>query len=109
MLLNTTGWLTAFSAERDALNDVPNAFGYQRIFETSTNGYLVRQFFHSSLYDRMRFVLLGYLLSAILNELVPAHSWKTSRRSGSHTSCSAPYEIPTPAISIMGISRRKTF
>ena len=47
------------SAERDALNDVPNAFGYQRIFETSTNGYLVRQYFHSSLYDRMRFVLLG--------------------------------------------------
>ena len=59
MLLNTTGWLTVLSAERDALNDVPNALGYQRIFETSTNGYLVRQYFHSSLYDRMRFVLLG--------------------------------------------------
>lgn len=59
MLLNITWWLMLSSAERDALNDVPNAFGYQRIFETSTNGYLVRQYFHSSLYDRMRFVLLG--------------------------------------------------
>ena len=59
MLLNIIGWLMLSSAERDALNDVPNAFGYQRIFETSTNGYLVRQYFHSSLYDRMRFVLLG--------------------------------------------------
>lgn len=59
MLLNIFDWLNHFSAERDALNDVPNAFGYQRIFETSTNGYLVRQYFHSSLYDRMRFVLLG--------------------------------------------------
>ena len=59
MLSNITWWLMLSSAERDALNDVPNAFGYQRIFETSTNGYLVRQYFHSSLYDRMRFVLLG--------------------------------------------------
>ena len=59
MLSNITWWLMLSSAERDALNDVPNAFGYQRIFETSTNGYLVRQYFHSSLYDRMRYVLLG--------------------------------------------------
>lgn len=42
------------TAERDALLDVPNSLGYQRVFETSTNGYLVRQFFYSSLYDRMR-------------------------------------------------------
>jgi phosphoinositide-3-kinase regulatory subunit 4 len=48
----------AVAAERDKLNDVPNALGYQRIFETSTNGYLVRQYFYSSLYDRMRFVPL---------------------------------------------------
>ena len=47
-------WLMHFVAERDALNDVPNALGYQRIFETSTNGYLVRQYLYSSLYDRMR-------------------------------------------------------
>lgn len=39
--------------ERKLLADVPNALGYQRILETDTNGYLVRQFFHSSLYDRM--------------------------------------------------------
>ncbi|KAI9842592.1 MAG: Serine/threonine-protein kinase [Sclerophora amabilis] len=39
--------------ERQALIDVPNAFGYERILETSTNGYLVRQYLYSSLYDRM--------------------------------------------------------
>ncbi|CAG8954626.1 hypothetical protein HYFRA_00004546 [Hymenoscyphus fraxineus] len=39
--------------ERKALADVPNALAYQRIVETETNGYLVRQFLHSSLYDRI--------------------------------------------------------
>lgn len=43
------------AAERNALLGVPNALGYQRVFETSTNGYLVRQYFYSSLYDRMRY------------------------------------------------------
>lgn len=42
--------------ERDALADVPNALGYQRVLETTTNGYLVRQYLYSSLYDRMRYV-----------------------------------------------------
>ncbi|KAF6226618.1 hypothetical protein HO173_012448 [Letharia columbiana] len=46
-------YVRAIRSEREALNDVPNALGYQRIFETSTNGYLVRQYFYSSLYDRM--------------------------------------------------------
>jgi len=40
-------------AERKALADVPNALAYQRIVETETNGFLVRQYLHSSLYDRM--------------------------------------------------------
>lgn len=39
--------------ERKALADVPNALGFQRIIETETNGYLVRQHVYSSLYDRM--------------------------------------------------------
>ncbi|KAI9836415.1 MAG: hypothetical protein M1819_001446 [Sarea resinae] len=39
--------------ERKLLADIPNALGYERVLETSTNGYLVRQYFHSSLYDRM--------------------------------------------------------
>ncbi|KAM0311405.1 hypothetical protein ACHAO8_007200 [Botrytis cinerea] len=39
--------------ERKALADVPNALPYQRIVETETNGYLVRQYLYSSLYDRM--------------------------------------------------------
>ncbi|KAI9774272.1 MAG: Serine/threonine-protein kinase [Geoglossum simile] len=39
--------------ETNALVDVSNALGYQRVIETSTNGYLVRQYLYSSLYDRM--------------------------------------------------------
>ena len=46
--------LIAYLGEREALADVPNALGYQRVIETSTNGYLVRQYLYSSLYDRMR-------------------------------------------------------
>ncbi|CAK7234359.1 Serine/threonine-protein kinase [Sporothrix bragantina] len=39
--------------ERRILADVPNALAYQRIVETDTNGFLVRQFLYNSLYDRM--------------------------------------------------------
>ncbi|KAJ5239033.1 hypothetical protein N7468_003652 [Penicillium chermesinum] len=39
--------------ERELLSDVPNALSYERIIETDTSGYLVRQYIHSSLYDRM--------------------------------------------------------
>lgn len=44
------------SGERRLLSDVPNALSYQKIIETATSGYLVRQYIHSSLYDRMRYV-----------------------------------------------------
>ncbi|OJD15304.1 VPS15 protein kinase [Emergomyces pasteurianus Ep9510] len=46
-------YIKAILRERDILEDVPNALGYQRILETGTGGYLVRQYIHSSLYDRM--------------------------------------------------------
>ncbi|KAI6247434.1 Serine/threonine-protein kinase ppk19 [Erysiphe necator] len=39
--------------EREVLEDIPNALAYQRIVETDTNGFLVRQYLYSSLYDRM--------------------------------------------------------
>ncbi|KAL3419775.1 hypothetical protein PVAG01_08273 [Phlyctema vagabunda] len=39
--------------ERKALSNIPNALPYHRIIETETNGYLVRQYLYSSLYDRM--------------------------------------------------------
>lgn len=39
--------------ERDKLEDVPNALGFERAFETDTNAYLIRQFMYSSLYDRL--------------------------------------------------------
>ncbi|KAH8735551.1 hypothetical protein BGZ61DRAFT_379809 [Ilyonectria robusta] len=39
--------------QRKALADVPNALGFQRIIETESNGYLVRQYLYSSLYDRL--------------------------------------------------------
>lgn len=41
------------SGERKALASVPNALGYERVVETETNGYLVRQFLYNSLYDRL--------------------------------------------------------
>lgn len=47
--------LLIVTGEKKALADIPNALGYQRILETSTNGYLVRQYIYNSLYDRMRY------------------------------------------------------
>lgn len=41
------------AGERKALADIPNALGYQRVVETETNGYLVRQHLYNSLYDRL--------------------------------------------------------
>ena len=46
-------YIKAIKEERKLLSDVANAFGYQRVIETGTSGYLVRQYIHSSLYDRM--------------------------------------------------------
>ncbi|KAB8208559.1 hypothetical protein BDV34DRAFT_222638 [Aspergillus parasiticus] len=46
-------YVKAIIRERKLLSDVPNALSYQRILETGTGGYLVRQYIHSSLYDRM--------------------------------------------------------
>ena len=48
-------WSDFGLGERKLLADVPNVLSYQRILETGTGGYLVRQFIHSSLYDRMRY------------------------------------------------------
>ncbi|KAH3904422.1 non-specific serine/threonine protein kinase [Parastagonospora nodorum] len=39
--------------ERRLLAEVPNALAYHRIIETAACGYLVRQYIHSSLYDRL--------------------------------------------------------
>ena len=55
--------LTRYLGERKALADVPNVLGYQRVIETSTNGYLVRQYLYSSLYDRMRCALPTLIIS----------------------------------------------
>ncbi|KAI4107672.1 MAG: hypothetical protein LQ339_002578 [Xanthoria mediterranea] len=46
-------YVRALRRERNALSDVPNALPYQRVLETTTNGYLIRQYLYSSLYDRM--------------------------------------------------------
>ncbi|KAK8212083.1 hypothetical protein IWZ01DRAFT_468024 [Phyllosticta capitalensis] len=46
-------YVKALLHERKVLSEVPNALPYHRILETSTNGFLVRQFIHSSLYDRI--------------------------------------------------------
>ncbi|KAF9102549.1 Serine/threonine-protein kinase [Mortierella sp. GBA35] len=39
--------------ERDNLSDVPNAIAFQKVLETDRAGYLIRQYFFSSLYDRI--------------------------------------------------------
>ncbi|KAJ5388817.1 hypothetical protein N7509_011358 [Penicillium cosmopolitanum] len=46
-------YVKAIARERKLLTDVPNALSYERILETGNGGYLVRQYIHSSLYDRM--------------------------------------------------------
>ncbi|KAK5000462.1 Serine/threonine-protein kinase [Elasticomyces elasticus] len=46
-------YVKAIRNEREQLASIPNALPYHRIIETSTNGYLARQFIHSSLYDRI--------------------------------------------------------
>jgi phosphoinositide-3-kinase regulatory subunit 4 len=47
------GFANNQTEERSLLADVPNALSWQRIVETETNGYLVRQYLYNSLYDRM--------------------------------------------------------
>ena len=44
---------SALIRERRLLSDVPNVLTYHRILETSSSGHLVRQYIHSSLYDRL--------------------------------------------------------
>jgi phosphoinositide-3-kinase regulatory subunit 4 len=39
--------------QRQALSGIPNVLPFERVVETETNGYLVRQFLYSSLYDRL--------------------------------------------------------
>lgn len=46
-------YATALRKERHMLENVPNVLTYSRVLETSNFGILVRQYIHSSLYDRM--------------------------------------------------------
>ncbi|KAJ3026711.1 Serine/threonine-protein kinase, partial [Rhizophlyctis rosea] len=46
-------YVKALQAERNILTDIPNAFPYQRIFETEKAGYMIRQYFANNLYDRI--------------------------------------------------------
>ncbi|KAF9986941.1 Serine/threonine-protein kinase [Modicella reniformis] len=39
--------------ERESLADVPNAIAFQKVLETDRAGYLIRQYFFCSLYDRI--------------------------------------------------------
>lgn len=64
--------------ERDILSDVPNAIAFQKVLETDRAGYLIRQYFFSSLYDRIRYgaapstltlcycVILAYIILTLL-------------------------------------------
>ena len=46
-------YVKSIELEKQALAEIPNALGYQRVFETSNGGYMLRQFVHSSVYDRL--------------------------------------------------------
>ena len=50
---NVQKYVKQITNERNALADVPNALGYQRIVETGAGGFLVRQHIYTSVYDRM--------------------------------------------------------
>ena len=52
--LYQTPYTDLYVDERRLLADVPNALAYHRIIETGVGGFLVRQYIHSSLYDRLR-------------------------------------------------------
>jgi phosphoinositide-3-kinase regulatory subunit 4 len=43
-----------FTAEREALIDIPNVYNYQAFVETERAGYIIRQWVASNLYDRIR-------------------------------------------------------
>ncbi|KAI9347770.1 hypothetical protein DFJ73DRAFT_451681 [Zopfochytrium polystomum] len=70
----------AMMAERDALQSVANAFPYERIMETDTAGYLIRQFLFSNLYDRIStrpFLALPekkWIAFQVLTGLMEAHA-----------------------------------
>ncbi|ORX99187.1 ARM repeat-containing protein [Basidiobolus meristosporus CBS 931.73] len=51
--LSLDPYINQLRAEREKLLELPNAFPYQRILETETAVYLIRQYFFSNLYDRI--------------------------------------------------------
>lgn len=51
--LRFASYVEAIMKERRILANVPNALGYHRAFETGSNGYLIRQYMYSSIYDRL--------------------------------------------------------
>lgn len=96
--------------ERTQLADIPNALPNHRILQTSTSGYLVRQYVQSSLYDRMRWdvVNLPPKTLILICFIVTDHSWTISKRNGLPFNFSRLSVIATLVISIMEISKRKT-
>lgn len=46
-------YLDVIIQERNAMVEIPNTLAYQRVLETSTGGFLARQYIHSSVYDRL--------------------------------------------------------
>ncbi|KAL0095744.1 kinase-like domain-containing protein, partial [Phycomyces blakesleeanus] len=51
--MSLQNYVKRLQEEYDALIDVPNVFMSQRILETERAAYMVRQYFYSSLYDRI--------------------------------------------------------
>jgi phosphoinositide-3-kinase regulatory subunit 4 len=101
-------YVKAIIRERKLLSDVPNALSHQRILETGTGGYLVRQYIHSSLYDRMRYA--SYILSArnFLTSAALDPFQKKSRRNGLHFNFYVLFGIVTHWMCSMATSRQRT-
>ncbi|KAG8960407.1 Serine/threonine-protein kinase [Tulasnella sp. 419] len=51
--LSLRSYKRRLKTEREALADIPNVYSYQTLFETEKAGYIIKQWLHSSLYDRI--------------------------------------------------------
>lgn len=48
--------------EREALEGIPNVYSHQTFFETDQAGFIIRQWVSSSLYDRIRCLVVSFTI-----------------------------------------------
>ncbi|KAI8391462.1 uncharacterized protein BYT42DRAFT_602293 [Radiomyces spectabilis] len=80
--MSLRNYVKRLQSEYDALLDIPNVFFFQRVLETDRAAYLIRQYFYSSLYDRIStrpFLTLiekKWIAYQILRGIADAHAKK---------------------------------